>query len=90
MTNEWHKLYITDKSGKAYFKTTASPLATMSEIRNLSRHLEATKSKSKGYEFVDAETAVLMLDGAAYKDENAQANLDDILSDDELLAMFED
>ena len=90
MTNEWHTLYITDKSGKAYFKTTASPLATMSEVKNLSRHLEAIKSKAKGYEFADAETAVLMLDGAAYKSENAQASLDDILSDDELLAMLED
>lgn len=89
MANDWHTLYITDKSGKAYFKTTASPLATMSEIRNLSRHLEAIKSKAKGYEFADAKTAVLMLDAAAYKGENAPS-IDDILSDDELLAMLED
>lgn len=89
MTNEWHTLYITDKSGKAMFKTTASPLSTMSEIRNLSRHIEAIKIKAKGYEFADAETAVLMLDGVVYKGENVQASLDDILSDDELLAMLE-
>ena len=89
MTNEWHTLYITDKSGMTYFPTIASPLATMPEIRNLSRHLEAIKNKAKGYEFADAETAVLMLDGVEYKCENMQASLEDILSDDELLAMLE-
>lgn len=81
---DWHIIYITDKTGVKFFKTTASPMSTMSEIRNLSRHLEAIKAKHPSWAMVgiDASTAVLMLDGEPW------LSLDDIL-DDDLLAMLE-
>lgn len=60
---EWNKLYITDKNGGAYFKTTASPLSTMPEIRNLKRHISEAKKRPDLYSFMDADTAVLMLNG---------------------------
>jgi hypothetical protein len=78
MNNEWHNLYITDKTGKKFFNTQASPMSTMSEIKNLNRHMEAIKAGKKGYEFVDRESAVLMLDGSPYQ------SIDSI-SDDDLL-----
>lgn len=77
--NEWHNIYITDVSGKKFFNTQASPMSTMSEIRNLSRHIDAIKAGAKGYEFIDKTTAKLMLDGEPWQ------SMDDIL-DDDLLA----
>lgn len=76
--NEWHNIYITDKTGKKFFNTNASPLSTMSEIRNIKRHLDAIKAGNKFYANVkiDAQTAVLMLDGSPYQ------SIDDILDDD--------
>lgn len=83
--NDWHNVYIIDKSGKKFFNTHASPLATASEIRNLSRHLEAIKAGHPSYVKcgINRETATLMLDGSPY------VSLDDILSDDDLLAELE-
>ena len=83
--NDWHSIYITDKTGKKFFSTQASPMSTMSEIRNLTRHLEAIKAGSKFYAKVniDQATAVLMLDGTQYK------TVDDILDDDLLAELFE-
>ena len=78
--NDWHNVYITDKTGQKFFNTNASPMSTMSEIRNLTRHLEAIKANAKGYEFVDSASAMLMLDGEPY------GMIDDILDDDSLLA----
>lgn len=82
--NEWHNVYITDKTGKNFFNVNASPMSTMSEIRNLSRHIEAIKAGTKGYEFIDKESAVLMLDGSPWQ------SMDDILDDDLLSELFED
>ena len=80
----WHNLHITDKTGQKFFNTNASPMSTMSEIHNLTRHLEAIKAYAKGYEFVDSASAMLMLDGEPY------GTMDDILDDDSLLAeLFE-
>ena len=78
--NDWHNIHITDKTGRRFFNTEASPMSTASEIKNLSRHLELIKAKKEAYAFVDADSAVLMLDGAPYK------TLDDLMSDDDLLA----
>ena len=82
--NAWHNVYITDKSGKKFFNTSASPLATASEIKNISRHLEAIKAGHPSYAEcgIDRETATLMLDGSPY------ISPDD-LSDDDLLAELE-
>lgn len=77
--DKWHSIYITDKTGKKFFNTNASPMATMSEIRNLTRHLDAIKQGVKQYENIgiDAVTAILMLDGEEYK------SIDSILDDDD-------
>ena len=75
----WHNLHITDKTGKTFFNTDASPMSTMSEIRNLQRHVEAIKASAKGYEFADSASVVLMLDGLPYQ------TMEEIL-DDDLLA----
>ena len=78
--NDWHNVYITDKTGKKFFNTSASPMSTMSEIRNLASHLEAVKAGSAAYAKVgiDQDTAKLMLDGEPWQ------SIDEIL-DDELL-----
>ena len=79
--NNWHNVYITDKTGNKFFNTSASPMSTMSEIRNLTRHLEAIKAGNAAYVKVgiDQATAKLMLDGEPWQ------SMDQIL-DDELLA----
>lgn len=80
--NDWHKLHITDKSGKEFFKTTASPMSTFSEIKNLKRHIEQAKANPKHYKFLDVETAVIVLDGDVYSEREI---IVDDLSYDELL-----
>lgn len=61
--DNWHNLHITDKSGKKYFKTTASPLSTQSEINNLKNHLKQAKERPELYRFLDTETAYIVVDG---------------------------
>lgn len=60
---EWNKLYITDKNGGKHFRVTASPSSTMSEIRNLKRHIQQAKKRPDLYSFMDADTSVIMLNG---------------------------
>ena len=79
----WHNLHITDKTGKKFFNTDASPMSTMSEIRNLQRHVEAIKASAKGYEFADSASVVLMLDGLPYQ------TMEEILDDDLLAELNE-
>lgn len=76
--SDWHNIYLTDKTGQKFFNTTASPMSTMSEIHNMTRHLDAIKAGNKAYSNVkiDKESAVLMLDGTPYQ------SIDDILDDD--------
>lgn len=77
--NEWHTLYITDKTGKKFFNTTASPMSTMSEIRNLKRHIEQAKARPNLYaNLFDVATAVIMLDDVPYSEPED-------MSDDDLL-----
>ena len=82
--NDWHNVYITDKTGQKFFNTNASHMSTMSEVRNLNRHLEAIKANAKGYEFVDSASATLMLDGEPYG-----TMMDDILDDDLLAELLD-
>lgn len=80
--NDWHKLHITDKSGKEMFKCDASPMATMSEIHNLKRHIEQAKAQPQHYKFLDAATAVIMLDDVPYSDAPISADeLDAMLAE---------
>ena len=81
----WHNVYITDCTGKKFFNTQASPMSTMSEIKNLTRHIDAIKSGSSQYGFIDKESAQLMLDdvpyGAQVSDEiDIDTLLDELLS----------
>jgi hypothetical protein len=80
--DNWHNIYITDCTGKKFFNTSASPMSTMSEIRNLKRHLDAIKAGKLAYVNVgvDKDTAVLMLDGTPYH--GASQSMGDILDDD--------
>lgn len=82
----WHTLHITDKTGAKFFNTTASPMSAASELRNMQRHLVAIKAQDKAYAAImcDPFTAVIMLDGIPYMP------LDDLLSDDDLLALLEE
>lgn len=83
--NDWHNIYITDKTGKKFFNTNASPMSTMSEVRNLKRHLEAIKSNNPAYTKVgvDQASAALMLDGSPYQ------SMEEILDDDLLAELFD-
>jgi hypothetical protein len=65
-THEWHNIYITDKSGRKMWNTTASPMSTISEIRNLKQHLTAAAKHPEQYPSLDLATAVIMLDGEPY------------------------
>lgn len=80
--NTWHTIYITDCTGKKFFNTQASPMSTASEIKNISRHLDAIKAGKKGYEFIDSKSAQLMLDDSPYMSVN------DICDDDLFNELF--
>jgi hypothetical protein len=75
-TKAWHNIYIADKSGRKMWDTTASPMSTVSEIRNLKRHLEMAAKHPAQYPMLDLTTAVIMIDGEPLVE----------MSDDELLA----
>ena len=81
-TNDWHTIYITDCTGKKFFNTQAFPMSTASEIKNISRHLDAIKAGNNGYAFIDKVSAVLMLDGSPYM------SVDDICDDDLFNELF--
>jgi len=72
----WGNVYITDKSGKKFFNTLASPMARNSEKKNLQRHLDAAAKHPAQYAWLDLATAHIV-------DEN---HIEVTMSDDELLA----
>lgn len=76
--NDWHNIHITDKSGKEMFKTTASPMSTLSEIKNLKQHIDAAKANPTAYSFLDTATAVIVLDGEVYSEQVSTLSADDI------------
>lgn len=59
----WNEIYISDCNGGKYFKTTASPMSTEPEIRNLKTHLAQAKKYPKMYTFLDIPTAFIVLNG---------------------------
>lgn len=82
MNNEWHNIHITDKSCKVMFNTTACPTGTMSEIRNLKRHIAQAKANPEHYKFLDVATAVVMLDGVVYSEPELSADdIDSMLAE---------
>ena len=66
MQDTWHHISITDKTGKEFFKTIASPMSTPSEIKNLSKHLAQAQVNPHGYAFLDIDSAYILLDGVPY------------------------
>lgn len=63
---DWHNICITDYTGQQFFKCTASPMATISEIKNLKRHIEQAKRSPEAYKMFDATSAIILLDGTPY------------------------
>lgn len=70
----WNNIYISDKSGKRFFNTTASPCATISEITNLKNHIRLAKKYPQHYGFLDADTAEVFLNGEQYTGINISAD----------------
>lgn len=66
MESNWNNIYITDCNGGKHFNTTASPLSTNSEIKNLKQHLHRAKYHPQMYGFLDIETAFIVINGQAY------------------------
>lgn len=75
----WGNVYITDKTGRKMFDTMASPMSIISEVKNLTRHIENARKYPAQYKFMDIATAQVMVDGEPYGAKND-------MSDDELLA----
>jgi hypothetical protein len=78
--SDWNQIHITDKTGAVFFNTTASPMSTMSEIRNLKRHIEHAKQFPQYYNFLDVDTAVVMLNGSVYSTPSDN-EIDDLLKE---------
>lgn len=74
-SNNWHNLCITDKTGQQWYKTTASPMSTISELRNMKRHLQYAVEFPEHYQFLDIDSALILLDGVPYC--QSIRNLDD-------------
>ena len=53
-------LYITDKTGMRFFRTTCATEYKDSERRNLERHLNNAKIHPEAYNFVDIKTAKIV------------------------------
>ena len=76
--NDWHEVCITDKTGKKYFKCTASPMSTYSEIKNLKRHIKQSKANPDAYSFLDVDSMVILLDGDVYNDPVQKIDADNL------------
>lgn len=62
---EWNNLYISDSTGGKFFKTTASPMSTVSEIKNLKAKIKQAKQMPNLYKFLDVPTAFIVMNGKA-------------------------
>jgi len=86
--SDWHELCITDSTGQQFFRCTASPMATYSEIKNLKRHIEQAKKRPDLYKnLFEIDSAVILLDGTPYG-EPAEIDVDAMV--DELEAMLKE
>ena len=79
--SDWHELCITDKTGHHFFKCTASPMSTMSEIRNLKQHLRLANHYPVRYTFLDIDSAVILLDGVPYTETTSDLDADALLKE---------
>ena len=55
------EVYITDKTGKRFFKTLCASEYTAPEVRNLTRKLDQARQHPKAYSFMDLESAKIEL-----------------------------
>lgn len=81
------KLYITDNSGKKFWRTEVTAAFAAGERNNFAKRLIAIKSGNKAFSFVDAASAVIIEELDEY--DLLGLIVDDCandLSDDELLA----
>ena len=53
-------LYITDKTGKKFFKTLCSTTYKEYEHRNLRRHLDSARKQPMHYRFLDIDSAEIV------------------------------
>jgi hypothetical protein len=82
ISGDWNEVWITDKTGRRFFNTSASPMSTPSEIKNLKRHLDQSKTYRSHYSFLDIDSAVLMLNGTVYYNPSAPAiDVDSLLAE---------
>ena len=80
----WH-LWITDKSGKRFWNTTCGVgFNAIGEIHNMERRIAEIHSKPEQFTFIDAETAVIMLNGEEYKKGDVSKEIE-TMSDEDLL-----
>lgn len=78
----WNNLHITDKTGRLFFKVTASELSTYSELNNLKRHLIQAKEYKGLYHFLDIDSAHIVVNGEPYKELTINdIDLDELLTD---------
>lgn len=61
----WNNIYVTDCNGAQMWNTTASPLSTPAEIKNLQTHLKQARQYPHLYKFLDIDTAFIVLNGKA-------------------------
>lgn len=80
-SNNWHDICITDKTGQQWYKTTASPMATLSEIRNMKIHLQFAVEFPEYYHFLDIDSAVILLDGVPYTQTTGNVDADALLKE---------
>ena len=70
-------VYITDASGRSYFRTLCSTQYHMAEVRNMQRRLDSARANPAAWKFLDIATARIVVEHSS--------PLTD-MSDDELLA----
>ena len=68
-------IYITDKTGAKFWNTSVSAEFSLGERNNMRKRLDSIKSHAKGFEFIDADTAVIVTVG-----EYADMPTDDIFA----------
>ena len=60
MLTETIQVYITDKTGKKYFKTLCGTAYAQSEVRNMQRHLDQANAHPAAYKFLDVASATIV------------------------------
>lgn len=62
------EMYITDKNDKVHFRTVCGLGYHTGELNNLKRHIAQAKKNRAAYHFLDADSAIIKVDGLTYAD----------------------